>query len=104
VLAVTVALVSRTSKPGPELELALEVRKMAIESIQADARELRVTLDALRQEVRGIKESFAGFVQNPLDAAAQKLLIPAAISIINALRSRKDQPERADSGTGSSAP
>jgi hypothetical protein len=33
-----------------------------------------------------------GLVQNPLDIAAQKLLIPAALSIVKGLRSKKEHP------------
>lgn len=91
VLAAIVMLTGRNSHPGPEIELALDVRKTAIESIQADARELKVTLDALGQEIREAKDTIAGFVHNPLDVAAQKLLIPTVVSIIGGLRSRKDQ-------------
>jgi hypothetical protein len=43
VLVVIVVLVARNSEPGPEIELALDVRKMAIDAIQADARDLKVT-------------------------------------------------------------
>ena len=63
---------------------------MAIEAIQADAAGLKDTIDAFGQEVRDAKDTIAGFVQNPLDVAANKLLIPAAISIINGLRAKKD--------------
>lgn len=91
VIATTVMLVARNSEPGSEIELAFDVRQMAIDAIQADARDLRVTIDALGQEIRDAKDTIAGFVHNPLDAAAQKLLIPAAISIIKGLRSKKDQ-------------
>ena len=63
---------------------------MAIESIQRDARDLKGTVDAFGQEIREAKDSITGFLQNPLDAAVQKLLIPAATSIISGLRSRKD--------------
>ena len=34
------------------LELAFEVRKMAVKSIRADALDVRLTLDALSREVR----------------------------------------------------
>ena len=91
VLAAIVILIARSSEPGPEIELALDVRKMAIDAIQADARDLKLTIDALGQEVRDAKDAIAGFVHNPLDAATHKLLIPAAISIIRGLRSKKDQ-------------
>ena len=90
VQATIVILVARNFEPGPESKLA-DVRKMAIESLQADARDLKVTVDALGQEIRDAKDTIVGFVHNPLDAAAQNVLVPAAISIINGLRSKKDE-------------
>ena len=90
VLAAIVMLIGRSSEPGPEIDLAFDVRKMAIEAIQADARELKLTIDALGQEIQETKNTITGFVRNPLDAAAQKLLIPAAISIIRGLRAKKE--------------
>jgi hypothetical protein len=39
------------------------------------------------------KDLIAGFIQNPLDAAVQNLLIPAATSIIKGLHSKKDQAQ-----------
>jgi len=91
VLAAIVILIARDSKPGSEIELAFDVRKMAIDAIQADAADLKATIDALRQEVSDAKDTIVGFVNNPLDTAMQKLLIPAAISIIGGLRAKKDQ-------------
>jgi hypothetical protein len=90
VQAAIVILVARNFEPGPEIELA-DVRKIAIESLQADARDLKVTVDALGQEIRDAKDIIVGFIHNPLDAAAQNVLVPAAISIINGLRSKKDE-------------
>lgn len=90
VLAVVVLLVSSKAGPGPEMEMAFDMRKMAIEAIQVDARELKTAVDALGREIREAKDSIAGFVHNPLDSAAQKLLIPAALSIIKGLRARKE--------------
>jgi hypothetical protein len=51
------------------------MRKIAIESIQTDA--------------RAVKGLVSGFVSNPLDTAAEKLLIPAITSILRSHRSRK---------------
>jgi hypothetical protein len=90
VIAGIVLLVASKSGPGPELDLAFEVRKMAIESVQADARDLKLTFDALGQEVRDVKANITQLVQNPLDVAAQKLLIPAALSILKGMRSKKE--------------
>jgi hypothetical protein len=95
-LASIVALVAKTSAPGPEMQLASEVRKMAVDSIEADAGEVRQVIDALGQDLREAKETVLGFARNPLDVAAQKILVPAAISIIRGIRSRKESPrERA---------
>jgi hypothetical protein len=91
VLASMVMLAGKRSAPGPELDLILEVRKTAIESLQANGRNLQVALDALRQEIRETKDTIAQFVHNPLDVAVQKLLIPSAVSIVKGLRSRKDR-------------
>lgn len=89
VIAVIVLLVAANARPGPEIELAFDVRKMAIDAIQTDARDLKLTVDALGQEIREVKANIVGFAHNPLDVAAQKLLIPAALSIIKGMRSKK---------------
>lgn len=90
-LGVIVLLLSSRVAPGPEMELALDVRGMAIEGLQADAQELKLAIDALGQEMRSAKETLIGFAHNPLDTAAQKLLIPAALSLVRGLRSRHQE-------------
>jgi hypothetical protein len=45
------------SRPGPEIDVALEVRKTALESIQEDARNFKLTIDAMGQEIRNVKQS-----------------------------------------------
>ena len=64
---------------------------MAIESISADARDLKANLAELGQEIRDTKNSIAGLLNNPLDAAVHKLLIPAVVTIVSGLRSKKDE-------------
>jgi hypothetical protein len=90
IIAAIVLLAAGNSQPGPELELAFEVRKMAVDSIQADTRDLRLTVDALGQEAKAVKANITQLVQNPLDLAAQKVLIPAALSMLRGLRSKKE--------------
>ena len=92
VLAIIVFLIGKNAKPGRELELALDVRKTALEAIREDASDLKGTVDAFRQDIRDTRDSITRFVHNPLDAAAQKLLIPAVLSIIRGMRAKKDQP------------
>jgi hypothetical protein len=67
------------SRPGPEIDIALEVRKAALESINEDARDLKLTIDAMGQEIRSVKQNVTALVHNPLDVAAEKLLVPAPI-------------------------
>jgi hypothetical protein len=64
---------------------------MALEAIKADARDLKATVDALAREMRDAKQVILGLANNPLDVAAQKLLIPAALSIIRGLRSERQE-------------
>jgi len=89
-IAAIVLLLAMRSRPGPEIELALEVRKTALDSIQEDARDLKLTIDAMGQEIRNVKQNVAAFAHNPLDVAAEKLLVPAALSVLRGLRSKKD--------------
>jgi hypothetical protein len=90
VIAGVVVFVAGRSRPGPEIDVALEVRKVALDSIQADARELKLVLGSLGDEVRGVKDTVSRLVHNPLDVATEKLLIPAAISALRGLRGKKE--------------
>lgn len=89
-IAAIVLLIAVRSRPGPEIELAFEVRKTALESIHEDARDLRLTIEAMGQEIRNVKQSVTALVHNPLDVAAEKLLVPAALSMLRGLRSKKE--------------
>src|SRR5579872_1538295 len=55
VIAVIVLLVAGKSRPGADLDLAMDVRRMAIESIQADAGDLKLTMDAMLDELRSVR-------------------------------------------------
>lgn len=89
-LAAIVILASRRVKPAPEFDQALDARKMAIESIQADLSDLKTSADALIQDIRDAKDAILKIAHDPWDSAVQMLLIPAATSIINGLREKKD--------------
>jgi hypothetical protein len=91
IIALIIVLLGRSIRPGPEIELAFDVRKMAVEAIQADSRDIKDTVDSLGQQIRQTKDTIAGFVQRPLDSAAEHLLVPAVLSIFRGLRSKKDQ-------------
>ena len=89
-IAALVLVVASNSRPGPEIDMAFEMRRMAVESMQESARDLKMTVDAITHEMKSVKESVAAVVHNPLDAAAQKLLIPAVLTLVRGLRSKKD--------------
>jgi hypothetical protein len=78
-------------KPDSAIDLAFDVRQMAVEALQADARDLRTIVDTLGSQMRGIKETVVGLAHNPFDAAAQQLLVPTALSILKGLRTRKEK-------------
>jgi hypothetical protein len=75
-IAVVIMLVARNAHPGPEIEIAFELRASA--------------LDAIRGDMRDVTGKIAQLGHNPLDIAAQTLLVPAALSILRGLRARKE--------------
>lgn len=98
IVAAIIALYAGHVKPGPEIELATEVRSLALKSLQDDARELEAQAKAFTQHIRDAREALSGFATSPLDMAAQKLLLPAVIAIVKGLRSRHGKTEQARSG------
>ena len=90
-IAGLVLLLAVRSRPGPELELAFEIRKMAVDSIQSDAQELKRMFDVLGAEMKDLKTNISQLIRSPLDAAAQRLFIPAALSIVRGFRSKKER-------------
>jgi hypothetical protein len=90
VLALIIVLAGRSVQPGPEIELAFDVRKMAIDAIQADAGDLKNTVGSLGQQIRQTRDTIAGFAQHPLNAATEQLLVPAVLSILRGLRAKKE--------------
>ena len=89
-IAGVVLLIATRSRPGPEIDVALEVRRTALDALHEDARDLKLTIDAMGQEIKNVKQSVAALVHNPLDVAAEKLLVPAALSLLRGLRSKKE--------------
>jgi hypothetical protein len=89
-IAAIVLLVAAKSGPGSEIGTVLEVRRMAIDSIQESARDLKLTLNSLGEEMKGVKENVTRLMHNPLDVASEKLLVPAALSMLRGLRLKKD--------------
>ena len=89
-IAAIAIVIANRSHPGPELDVAQDVRRMALDSIQDDARDLKLAIVSLGEEVRGVKETVTRLVHNPLDLATEKLLVPAAMSVLRGLRAKKE--------------
>lgn len=89
-IAAVALLAGSKSRPGPEIEMAFEMRRMAVEAMQENARDLKLTVDAITHEMKTVKDNVAAVVHNPLDVAAEKLLVPAVLSILKGLRSKKE--------------
>ncbi len=89
-MASLVLLIANNARPGPEIDLAFEMRRMALDSMQENARQLKLSVDGIAGEMRAVKENIAAVVHNPLDVAAEKLLVPAVLSILKGIRSKKD--------------
>jgi hypothetical protein len=89
-IAAVVLLIANSARPGPEIDMAFEMRRMALDSMQVNARDLKITVDAITQEMKNAKQNVVAAVHNPLDVAAQKLLVPAVLSILKGIRSKKE--------------
>lgn len=85
-LALVLLIVAQRSKPGREMELALEVRNGALQALEADAQALQQQLSEFRDEVRGVRDAVVGFVRHPLDSVLPSLLVPLAGAVIKGLK------------------
>jgi len=89
-LAGIVWTLAARAKPDPGIDLAFDIRQMAVEALQTDTRELSTGVESLGLQMRGIEQTVADLVNNPMEAAAQRLLIPAALSLLKGLRAKKE--------------
>ncbi|SCY67406.1 hypothetical protein [Microvirga guangxiensis] len=86
VVAILLLVLAERSKPGREMELALEVRNSALEALETDAQAIQLQLTDLRDEVRGMKQAIVGFVRHPIDSALPAMLVPLAGAVIKNLK------------------
>ncbi|HMN71919.1 MAG TPA: hypothetical protein PKA55_08620 [Rhodoblastus sp.] len=85
-IAGLLALVAARAQPGREVELAQEVRDMALAELETEARALQAQFVGVRDDLRGLQRSFGNFVRHPLDAALPQLVVPLAGLVLKALR------------------
>ncbi|WP_112662642.1 phage holin family protein [Microvirga flavescens] len=94
-LAIILLVVAERVKPGREMDLALEVRNMALDALEADAQEIQDELSELRDEIRGVKDAVVGFVRHPIDTALPALLVPLAGAVIKGLKKSGNDNKKA---------
>lgn len=80
-----------------ENAIALQIRQQAMEGVDADARKLQSEMGQLRAELARARNHVAGFLQDPLDLASRKLLIPMVTSLVTGLVSRKPTAQHTNS-------
>lgn len=85
-LALILVLVAHRNPSEREMELATEVRDLALQELQADAAALQEHVLEIREEVRGIRQGIGNFVRHPLDTVLPSLLVPLAGAILKGLR------------------
>ena len=77
-------LATARAKPGRELELAHEVRKMALSRLEDD-------LSQVQAELVGLRSSLTRLVKHPLDAALPALIGPLTGVVLQALKKRRER-------------
>jgi hypothetical protein len=90
VISLVLVVIAARTKPGRELDLALEVRGIALHGLQNEAAALQAELLAFRNELRDAKANLVRFVKHPLDSALPALIGPLGRIV---LKSMKKGPE-----------
>ena len=65
IIASIVVLLARNVQPGPEIELAFDVRKMAIEALQADGHGLKDTVNSFGRQISADQEHHRRLCSEP---------------------------------------
>ena len=89
VLALILVLMAARSKPGPEVEMAEEIRDLAFTELSADADELKQELQQVRAEVTQISTGFRRLLSGDLSPLGLPNLAPLVGVLASSLKSRK---------------
>ena len=89
VISLLLVVIASRSKPGRELDLALEVRGIALRGLEDEAAAVQAELVALRDEFRAARANVARFVKHPLDTALPALIGPLGGIVLKSLKKPK---------------
>jgi hypothetical protein len=90
VVALLLMVTATRSKPGRELDLALEVRGIALRGLETEASAVQSEVLALRDEFRDAKVNLTKFVKHPLDTALPALIGPLGGIVLKSLKKQRD--------------
>jgi hypothetical protein len=90
VVAALLALAGLPQKPGPEVRVLEEIRDMALNDLEIEARSVQNDLRHVRTEIEGMRQAVTSFARNPLDGLSPQVIAPVISMLTNLLRSKKD--------------
>jgi hypothetical protein len=86
VISLLLVMIAARTKPGRELDLALEVRGIALRGLEHEASAVQAELVALRDEFHDVKAKLTRFVKHPLDTTLPTLIGPLGSILLKALK------------------
>jgi hypothetical protein len=89
-ISLLLIVIAARRKPGRELDLALEVRGIALRGLEDEAAALQAELAALRDEFRDAKANLTRFVKHPLDTALPALIGPLGTLVLKSIKKHRD--------------
>ena len=88
-LGIVLLLLAGAQKTGPETAMVREVRDMALEELEAEAKSVQQELSALRDDVRAVGQSVKGFAHDPIGTIAPSVLMPLLTGVLKGMRKTK---------------
>ncbi len=89
VLALILILIAGRMKTGPEVEMAEEIRELAITELAADADQLKQEVQQVRSDVQGISDGFRRLLSGDLTRLGLPNLSPLVGVLASSLKSRR---------------
>lgn len=89
VIAVILIAFAQGLQSAPEENMVVEVRDMALAEIGVEVDDVQQKLLQVRDDVEGVRENIAAFVQRPLDVFSPALVGPILTTITKLLKAKK---------------
>ncbi len=86
VAAIVLFIVAARAPGGRELDLAVEVRNLALQELETEAKAVQAQFAGIRDDVRGVQRAVGDFIRHPIDSALPQLIVPLAGLVLKALK------------------